>query len=57
MQKQLYYILDPEQADYMAGEAEGRKDGARRYGKADVRFTSEAYAMGYRDGYASTFCL
>ena len=57
MTKQLHIHLMPDTADYMRGEKRGREDGARRYGQADTRFMSEYEAAGYRDGYASTFCL
>jgi hypothetical protein len=58
MAQVLFYFQLATQDDlYRKGEAEGRKDGARRWGKQDTRFWSEAEAMGYNDGYYSTYHL
>lgn len=57
MAQKLYYTLASAAEMYTKGEAAGRRDGARRYGKQDTRWMCEDEAMGYRDGYASTFHL
>lgn len=43
---------------YMVGHAEGRRDGARQWGKRDLKDCKIVdYAMGYDDGYYSTSSL